>query len=83
MREFTWHVPTEVVFGAGSVSHVPALVRKYGGSHVLVVHGMGSVLRSGLLERVCSQLRENGMTVETLGGVQPNPRVALARTGIQ
>lgn len=83
MREFTWHVPTEVVFGADSVSHVPALVRKYGGSRVLVVHGMGSVLRSGLLERVCTQLRENGLTVETLGGVQPNPRVALARTGIQ
>ncbi len=83
MREFTYHVPTEVVFGAGAEAQVSAYVKKYGGSRVLVVYGRGSATRSGLLDRICEQLRENGLAVETLGGVQPNPRVALAREGIQ
>lgn len=83
MREFIYHVPTEVVFGAGAETRVSEYVKKYGGSRVLVVYGGGSAKKSGLLDRICGQLRENGLTVETLGGVQPNPRVALAREGIR
>ena len=83
MREFTYHVPTEVVFGAGAADQVSAYVEKYGGSRVLVVYGLGSARKSGLLDRICKQLREHGLAVETLGGVQPNPRVALAREGIR
>lgn len=83
MREFTYHVPTEVIFGAGAENKTAGLVRKYGGSRVLVVFGLGSVKSSGLLDRICGQLKENGLAVDTLGGVQPNPRVSLARKGIQ
>ena len=83
MREFIYHVPTEAVFGAGAEAKVSEYVKKYGGGSVLVVYGGGSAKRSGLLDRICGQLRENGLTVETLGGVQPNPRVALAREGVR
>ena len=44
MRNFAYHVPTEVVFGAGAVTQTAALVRKYGGSCVLVLYGGGSAV---------------------------------------
>ncbi len=83
MREFTYQVPTEVVFGTGAENRTAEFVKKYGGTRVLVVYGGGSAVRSGLLDRVCRQLQEAGLAVERLGGVRPNPRVALARAGIE
>ena len=49
------------------------LVRKYGASKVLIVYGGGSVVRSGLLERVKQTLAQTGIPCLELGGVQPNP----------
>ncbi len=83
MRAFQYYMKTEVVFGAGSEAKTAALVRKHGGSRVLVVYGGGSAVRSGLLERICGQLRDAGITHETFGGVQPNPRLSHAREGVR
>ena len=83
MHSFTYHVPTEVVFGTDSEQKTAEYVKKYGGSRVLVVYGGGSAVRSGLLGRITEQLKDAGLTVETLGGVKPNPRVELARQGVK
>ncbi len=82
MRSFQYYMKTEVVFGPGKESETAALVRKHGGSRCLVVYGGGSVVRSGLLDRVCKGLADAGITAETFGGVQPNPRLAHARKGV-
>ncbi len=82
MRGFTYQVPTEVVFGPGAEAQTARYVRKYGGSRVLVLYGGGSAVRSGLLDRICAQLRDAGLVCRPLGGVQPNPRVAFARDAI-
>ena len=83
MHEFTYCVPTEVTFGVGTSARVGELAKKHGASRVLVVYGGGSAVRSGLLGRVCEALAAEGIVYETLGGVQPNPRVSLARQGVQ
>ena len=83
MRNFTWKIPTEIVFGRETELQAGKLVRKYGGSRVLVVYGGGSCVRSGLLERVCDALRREGLTVCTFGGVRPNPRLQKAREGVR
>ena len=83
MHSFTYHVPTEVVFGTDAEQKTAEYVKKYGGSRVLVVYGGGSAVRSGLLGRITEQLKNAGLTVETLGGVKPNPRVELARQGVK
>lgn len=82
MHNFTYQVSTEVVFGTDTHLQVGQYVKKYGGSRVLVLYGGGSAVRSGLLDRVCGSLREAGLVCETLGGVQPNPRVAMVRQGV-
>lgn len=83
MRSFQYYIRTDVVFGEGSVSRTAELVKKHGGSRVLVVCGGSSARKSGLLDAVLAQLRAAGLTVGTLEGVQPNPRLSLAREGVR
>jgi len=82
MQDFTYYTPTEVLFGRTAEEHIGELVRKYGGRKVLVHYGGGSVVRSGLLDKVCGQLEAQGIEYILLGGVVPNPRLALVREGI-
>ena len=83
MQAFEYFVPTEIVFGAGSTEKLPELLKKRGLSRVLVVYGGSSAKKSGLLDRVFRLLDEAGVQYRALGGVQPNPRAALAREGVQ
>lgn len=82
MRAFRYHISTDVVFGAGVADQTAQLVQKYGGSRVLVVYGGGSAVKSGLLGKIEGLLKDAGIVYESLGGVQPNPRVGLAREGV-
>ena len=83
MQAFQYWLKTDICFGAGSEAKTAELVRKHGGTRILVVYGGGSCVRSGLLDRICRQLQEEGLTYEAFGGVQPNPRLAHAETGVQ
>ena len=69
MQDFVYYTPTEVVFGKESESQIAALVKKHGGSKVLVHYGGQSAIRSGLLAKVESQLKEQGIEYICLGGV--------------
>lgn len=51
MDNFRFHIPTEVIFGRGVENEVGAVAAKYG-TRALLVYGQGSVVRSGLLDRV-------------------------------
>lgn len=83
MQSFQYYIKTNVVFGEGSVCRTAELVKKHGGSRVLVVYGGGSAKRSGLLDRVFALLDEALIPYDSIGGVQPNPRVELAREGVK
>ena len=48
MKDFNYYAPTEVVFGEQSEEQVAALVKKYGGTKVLVHYGGQSAVHSGL-----------------------------------
>ena len=83
MRDFSYYAPAEVVFGKQSEEQVAFLVKKYGGTKVLVHYGGKSAVNSGLLDKVCGLLREGGVEFITLGGVVPNPRLSLVHEGIR
>ena len=82
MKDFIYYTPTEVVFGEKSEEQVAALVKKYGGTKVLVHYGGKSAERSGLLDKICGLLTDGGIEYVKLGGVVPNPRLSLAQQGI-
>ena len=58
-------------------------LKKSGASRVLVVYGGHSAKKSGLLDRVLALLGGAGVSYDTLGGVQPNPHLGLAREGVK
>lgn len=83
MHAFTYHSPTEIIFGPDTESRSAELIRKYGGTHVLLVYGGGSAVRSGLLDRICRNLEEEGISYTCFGGAKANPTLKHAMKGIE
>ena len=48
IKDFNFYSPTQVVFGKSAEEQLAALVKRYGGTRVLVHYGGGSARRSGL-----------------------------------
>ena len=82
MENFTFYSPTYFSFGKDTESGAGALVKRFGGRKVLIHYGGGSVVRSGLLDRVKKSLSDEGVPFVELGGVKPNPRSGLVYEGI-
>lgn len=83
MNGFTYYAPTRVEFGIGAEDKVGQLARDHGATKVLVHFGGASAVRSGLIDRVCASLDEAGLPHVELGGVVPNPRLALVHEGVE
>ena len=83
MDNFNFYAPTYFAFGKGAEEQTGVLVKRFGGSKVLIHYGGGSVVRSGLLNRVKSSLDREGLSHIELGGVRPNPRSGLVYEGIR
>ena len=82
MDNFKFYSPTYFVFGKDEENSVGEYVKKFGGSKVLIHYGGGSVVRSGLLDRVKASLKKENIEYVELGGVKPNPRSGLVYKGI-
>jgi len=80
MRNFNYNIPTKVYFGKGQLSALADEILRY--KNILIVYGQGSVVHSGLLQRVVDIIQESGKKHVELSGVEPNPRVSLVRKGI-
>ena len=83
MKDFNFYSPTQVVFGRQSEEQVASLVKKHGGTKVLVHYGGGSARRSGLLDKMFRLLSEGGIPFVELGGVVPNPLLSKVKEGIE
>lgn len=83
MNNFTFYSPTCFSFGKDAENNAGALVKRFGGAKVLIHYGGGSVVRSGLLDRVKASLDRENIPYAELGGVKPNPRSGLVYEGIK
>ena len=83
MNNFTFYSPTYFVFGKEEENNVGKYVKRFGGTKVLIHYGGGSVVRTGLLDRVKNSLTAEGLSFVELGGVKPNPRSGLVYEGIE
>ena len=82
MNNFNFYSPTFFAFGRDREQDAGALVKRFGGTKVLIHYGGGSVVRSGLLDRVKASLDAEAIPYVELGGVKPNPRSSLVYQGI-
>ena len=82
MENFTFWNPTKLIFGKGQLEQLKKEIPVYG-KKVLLVYGGGSIKKSGLYDKIQALLQEIGAEVFELSGVEPNPRIATARKGVE
>ena len=83
MQNFIYNTPTKVFFGKGKEKEVGEIISSYGYKKIMLQYGMGSVIKSGLLEVVRASLKNNGIEVVEMGGVEPNPKVTFVRNAVK
>ncbi len=83
MFPFNYYTPTRVIFGRDAELRVGEMIKLFGGTKVLIHYGGGSVIRSGLMQRVTDTLDAAGIAYIMLGGAVPNPRLSLVYKGIE
>ncbi|MEF9894207.1 MAG: iron-containing alcohol dehydrogenase [Clostridia bacterium] len=82
MTNFEFYIPTRFVFGEDAEMKAGEMIKKLGGTKVLIHFGGGSAVRSGLIARVEKSLSDAGLESWQLGGVAPNPRDTKVYEGI-
>ncbi|MDE6857021.1 MAG: iron-containing alcohol dehydrogenase, partial [Muribaculaceae bacterium] len=83
MNNFVFFPATKYVFGRGVENKAADELKAFGMKKPLIVYGKGSVVRSGLLDRVKKSLEDAGIPYAELGGVQPNPVDSKVYEGIE
>jgi len=71
----TFYLPTRLIFGSGTVSRVGKEAKALGRRAILVT-GTHSARKTGLLDKVTQDLKENGLEVFVFDKVTPNPRAS-------
>src|SRR6056297_101460 len=80
MRDFTLHIPTKFIFGPETLNRAGKEIKSYA-LKVLIVCSSGSVVRTGILDRLLTGLKEAGIRADVYDKVTPNPRVSMIDTG--
>ena len=80
--DFIYNIPTKVYFGRDQLKHLGTELKKYG-TRVLMTYGGGSIKKMGLYDRVAKEIKEAGLELFELSGIEPNPRIESVRKGAQ
>ena len=81
-KSFYFESKTEIYFGEDYLKDVGKILKKKGASKILVVIGMNSVIKSGLLDKVIKSLEAEGIQAEILKGVRANPTFDKVQEGL-
>ena len=82
MLNFTYNIPTKVIFGKDELERLPKEILLHG-KRVLFLYGKDSIKKTGLYDKVVSLLNNKGIFFTELSGVKPNPSISSVREGIK
>lgn len=80
MKNFRFHVETDVHFGTKALLDLPKLLRQFG-TNVLLTYGGGSIKHTGLYDKITALLQD--FQIFELSGIEPNPRLASVKKGVE
>ena len=83
MNNFIYDIQTKVYFGENQINNNLGNELKKYGKKVLLTYGGGSIKKNGLYDKVVSEIKNAGMELYELSGIDPNPRVTSAREGAE
>ena len=81
MQNFTFHNPTKIVFGQGTLAQIGPEAIPYG-KKALYVHGKGSIKKNGVYDQTVASLTSAGIELVEFDGVKANPILSHTREGI-
>lgn len=82
MNSFVYDIPVKVYFGEHQLGNLGSELSKYG-KRVLLTYGGGSIKKSGLYDAVVAKIKQAGLEVFELSGIEPNPRIESVRKGAE
>ena len=82
MLDFTYSIPTKIHFGKDALDFVGEEVKKYS-NKVLLTYGGGSIKKNGVYDKVVKELKNSGVEIFELSGIEPNPRIDSVREGVK
>lgn len=83
MLDFVYENQTKIIFGKNALQQVGIEMKRFGSRVLVVSYANSPFQKNGLQEKIYTYLKEQGITIFQLDGVQPNPRMGLAYQGIQ
>jgi len=82
MKQFTFYLPTRIVFGRGSLSRLGEEAARLGDKCILVT-GRSFARRSGYLKTAVEILEESGLRATVFDQVEPNPSTEVVYRGAE
>lgn len=79
MLNFSFHNPTQIHFGKNQLPKIQKEIPE--GAKVMITYGGGSIIKSGLLDKVKTVLKD--FTLGEFGGIEPNPAYATLMKCVQ
>ena len=77
---FSYHIPTAIEFGQGSLDRLPSITKGLAGSRALVVADNG-VVKAGVAQRVADTLINAGIPAFIFSDIESDPDVNSIETG--
>lgn len=77
MDNFSWQIPTRVIFGKGVLEQSRRYFKGYG-KKAVVITGLNSSKNTGLLDLIEDNLKALGIGYQIESGVRPNPTIEQA-----
>lgn len=82
MYDFTFSIPTKVIFGRGVNLKLGEELADHGVRKVLLLYGSDSAFKTGAYQNVTDSLRDNNIQFCECPGIRPNPVVSKVREGV-
>lgn len=83
MVRFTYHLPTWIEFGAGTLQQVGEEARKLGKKALIVIGRGESMRRARVLDRLIKSLREQRVEAVVFDKIRPNPIIPTIDEGAE
>jgi alcohol dehydrogenase YqhD (iron-dependent ADH family) len=80
MNNFIYDIPVKVYFGENQLGNLGEELKKFG-NRVLLTYGGGSIKKIGLYDKVVAEIKNAGLELFELPGIEPNPRVSSVNEG--
>lgn len=82
-KDFVYNPYTKIYFGENKELEIGEILNSYHFHNVLILIGMGSVKKSGLLDRVIEVLNQQHISYHILSNIRPNPTIESVKEGLK